>query len=162
MKSVYIKLGLCTFVAALLALTSHIYISDWTKVAIEHIMKDFHPESTGYSNTVIYAAYASAFITVGVIVFLYYQAGHLLNISNRILKALVIAALILEIKGDLFRQPLMDYILNKSLGLDNPLLFVFLNQADKWVANLLLALCLVYLCPLKQMRETITPVMVGK
>ncbi len=155
MKSVYVKLWLCTLISALLALTSHIYISEWTKVAIEHMMKDFQPESEGYSNNVIYAAYATAFITVGVIVFIYYQAGHLLYISNRFFKALIIAALILEMKGDLFRQPLMDYIFNKSLGLENPFLFVFLNQTDKWVANILLALCLVYLCPLKQKREVL-------
>jgi hypothetical protein len=63
------------------------------------------------------------------------------------MKALFLAAIILEIKGELIRQPLMDWFYNYSLGMKNPLLFVTLTHADKWVANLLLAFCIVYLCP---------------
>ena len=62
----------------------------------------------------------------------------------------VVTCLILEIKGDLIRQPVMDILLNYTIGLKNPVLFVFLNQVDKWMANLLLAVCLVYLCPQKK------------
>jgi len=150
MNKLYLKLVFCIIVATLLALTSHIYISEFTRPLIGELTAgmDFSPD--GYSRYIIITAYGTAFVTVSLLVFLYYQAGHLLNISNRFLKSIVLAIILLEIKGNFFRQPLMDYLLSSSKGVNNPLYLIFLNQADQWAANLLLALVLVYFCPLKR------------
>ena len=43
----------------------------------------------------------------------------------------------------------MDFIYSLSLGVKKPLMLVTFNQADKWAANLILAFCIVYLCPTK-------------
>lgn len=108
MKTTYLKLGLCALMATILALTSHIYISEWMKPFIEQMARTLPAEAGAYPPHIMLAAYGTAFITLVVICFLYYQAGRLLNVSNRFLKALLVAAIILEVKGDLFRQPLMD------------------------------------------------------
>jgi hypothetical protein len=117
-------------------------------------MSAYQPDPSAYSINVVIAAYATAFVTVAVLVFIYYYAGHLLAISNRWLKSLALAALLLEVKGDFFRQPVMDFILAVSLGVDSPINLVILNQADKWVSGFLLAMSLVFLCPTKQNSTT--------
>lgn len=147
-----LQITLCLVMATVMALTSHIYVSEWSKPLLNSLMRDFHPESyCGYSPLVISAAYATAFIQVGLTVFLYYHTHHLLPVKSNFLKTLVVVCILLESKGDLIRQPFMDILLNYTLGMEGfkPFLFGALHILDKWIANLLLAMCLVYLCPQK-------------
>ena len=146
-----LQVGLCLVMATILALTSHIYISEWAKPVLDSMMEGLHPESSEYPPYIISAAYATAFITVGLVIFLYYHTQHLLPIKSRPLKALLVACILLEIKGSLIRQPIMDILVNYSFGMQGfkPFLFVALNTSDKWVSALLSAMCLVYLCPQK-------------
>ena len=147
-----LQAGLCLVIATVLGLTSHIYISEWAKPILDSMMQGFHiPESSGYSSAIISAAYGTAFITVGLKVFLYYHTQHLLLIKSNLLKALLVACISLEIKGSLIRQPIMDIIVSYSMGMNGlkPFLFVSINTVDGWVSSLLGALCLVYLCPEK-------------
>jgi hypothetical protein len=139
----------------MISFKKHFYISNLLNLGswVVEITAGINPPTDSYPFPIMVAAYGTAFLTVGLLFFLYYQAGHLLKISNRAIKTLTIAAIILEIKGDFFRQPVMDYFYNLSLDTKNPLFFVFLNHVDKWVANLLLALALVYFCPTKYKTE---------
>src|SRR3954468_13983318 len=101
-----LQAGLCLFITTILALTSHIYIFEWVKPTLDSMTQGLHHEP--YSFLIISAAYGTAFITVGFVVFLYYHTQHLLPIKSNLLKALVIACILLELKGDLIRQPIMD------------------------------------------------------
>lgn len=149
-ESPYLNLVLCTVLMVVLALTSHILIFEWTKPLLAQMTEGLpSPFPNGYPRHIMYAAYGTAFIQGGLIVFMYYHAGHLLPVPHRFLRSLLLAGILLESKGELFRQPFMDYLCNVTLGLKTPLLFVLLKQADKWVANLFLAFCLVYFCSTK-------------
>ena len=147
----------CLIAATVLALTTHIYVSEWTKPVVSSMMQDLHADPSYYPPIIISAAYGTAFLTVGLLVFLYYHTQHFFPVKSNRSKAFLAACVVLEIKGDLIRQPIMDILLNYTLGMKNPFLFVALNQADKWLSNLFLAVCLVYLCPKKQEKQRITP-----
>lgn len=142
-----LQIAFCLIITTMLALTSHIYISEGVKPVLEAMTQGLHQGS--YSSFIIIAAYGTAFITVGLIVFLYYHTQHLLSIKSNFLKALVVACILLELKGNLIRQPLMDLLVNYSFGMQGlqPFAFVGLNMLDKWVSTYLLAIGLVYLCP---------------
>jgi hypothetical protein len=142
---------LCLILATVSGLTTHIYVSEWIKPMLDSMTQEINssPDSSTYPPVIIYAAYGTAFITVALKVFLYYHAQHLLPIKSKILKTFLVAALMLEINGNLIRQPVMDILLNYTIGMKNPFLFVALNNVDKWLANILLAACLIYLCPQK-------------
>jgi hypothetical protein len=142
----------CLVLATISALTTHIYVSEWVKPLLDTMAQgmDPSPDSSTYPPFIIYAAYGTAFITVALKVFLYYHVQHLLPLKSKVFKILLVAGLMLELNGNLIRQPVMDLLLNYTIGMKNPLLFVALNHFDKWLANLLLAICLVYVCPQKK------------
>lgn len=152
-----LQAGLCLIIATIFALTSHIYLEEWTKPILDSLSQDLNINQS-YSPMIITAAYGTAFITIGVIVFLYYHAQHLLPIRSNLLKAVTIAAFILELKGYLIRQPLMDALVIYSSGMSGvlPLKIVGLNILNTWTPTLLSALSLVYLCP-KKVASSSTP-----
>ena len=139
----------CLVVATIFSLTTHIYVSKWAKPSLDAMMQGIFPEPPPYSSLIISAAYGTAFITVGLKVFLYYHAQHLFFNKSNLIKTFLIACISLELSGDLIRKPIMDVLVNFTMGLKHPFLFVMLNQMDKWLSALLLAACLVYLCPKK-------------
>ena len=148
-------------VATVLVLTTHIYMAEWMKPFLDAIMKNataqgiLSPDPSHYPPIIMYAAYGTAFMITGSLVFFYYHLQHLVPGKSNFTKILLVTAIIFMLKGgDLIRQPIMDIILNYTIGFSNPILFVVLNHVDKWLANLLLAICLVFLCPRKY-REAI-------
>ena len=148
-----LQIGLCLVTATILALTSHIYILKWVKPILDSMMQGVRPPPE-YSPFIILAAYTTAFIRGGLIVFLYYNTQHLLPIKSKLLKALVVACILLEINDNLIRQPVMNILVNYTMGMEGlkPYLFEALNMLDKWVATIILALAVVYLCPRKYIK----------
>lgn len=148
---VAIQMTICSLVAGFVALTTHIYVSQWTNPILEEMMRNAVGqgiEPQAYPSIIIYAAYITTLMTTGFLVFCYYHVQHLIPGKSKIAKILCVTAIIFGIKGgDLIRQPIMDIILNHVTGFENPILFVVLNHMDKWLANIFLAVCLVYLCP---------------
>jgi hypothetical protein len=136
------------FIATLATLTSHIFIQKAVTPLIQKMQQEM-TVSENYSFFVILCAYITAFIQTSLTVFLYFNAGHILNIKNKMIKILVLTAIMLELKGSLIREPFMNFVYNIQLGMKNPFLFSILMQLDRWIPNLLLSACLVYLCPLK-------------
>jgi len=76
--------SLCLLIATILALTSHIYISEWVRPTLDSLTQGLHYKP--YSSVIMTAAYGTAFITVGLVVFLYYHTQHMLPIKSRFLK----------------------------------------------------------------------------
>jgi hypothetical protein len=149
-RDIRFRLPLAVCIAAFLALVAHVRLEMWAQPLIHAMTADVLPPEEQYPNLIIFMAYATACISVGLIAFLYHHLGQYMPVRKKGLRVLLLAAIVLEIKGDLIRQPVMDFIVNVTLDLDNPLKFVVVNQMDKWVANLLLATVIVYLCPLKK------------
>src|SRR5262245_26400564 len=86
---------ICLVIATVLALTTHIYISEWTKPILDSMMQGSNPPPE-YSPFIISAAYITAFIRGGLVIFLYYHTQHLLPIKSSLLKALLVACVLLE------------------------------------------------------------------
>jgi len=153
----FFQATICTMIASISALTTHIYVMKWMQpyinAIIEQVTKEginFNPDPSTYSWIVIGAAYLTAIAMIAVCVFLYYHAQHLIPGKTRFIKMLIVIAILFGIKGDLVRQPIMNFILSyESMDFFTSLKFVILNHIDQWVANIFLVICLVYLCPKK-------------
>lgn len=143
---------ICAAVATVLSLTSHIYIIESTKPIINLMVESIttHYDSSEYPLFIMVSAYVTDFFTTGILVFLYYHTQHLIPCTKKWQKLLFVIAIIFGIKfGGLVRQPIMDYLLSSISGMESPSLFIFYTTIDGWVSNLLLAICIVYLCPQK-------------
>lgn len=156
----FFQATICTLVASVSALTTHIYVMKWLQPYINAIVEqgikqgiNFNPDPSTYSWIIIGAAYLTAIAMVAVYVFLYYHAQHLISGKTRFMKILIVIAIIFGIGGDLVRQPIMDFIsLSGSMDFFTSFRLVTLNHIDKWLANIFLAICLVYLCPKKTIK----------
>lgn len=149
-KDLRFRLPLAVLVAAFLALVAHVWLDAWSMPIIRRMTETLTPAEGGYPQLIIFMAYFTACISVGVVAFLYHRLGQYMPVRKKWQRVLLLAAIVLEIKGDLIRQPVMDFMVNLTLDMEHPFLFVVVNQMDKWVANLLLAAAIVYLCPLKK------------
>jgi hypothetical protein len=135
--------------ASVLGLTSHIFLQNWTQPILDRMSQEVMSDNSTYPTIVIAAAYATGLLTIGVKVFLYYHTQHLLPSISTLIKLLLVTIILLELKGELIRMPLMNTLLNYNLGMSNPFLFGILASLDQWVASFLTAACLVFLCPKK-------------
>lgn len=153
-KKKILQIGVCLVIATVFALTTHIYILERVKPILDAMMKDTIPPPA-YSPFIITAAYATAFIKGALVVFLYYQTQHLIPVKSKFLKSLLVACILLEINDNLIRQPLMNILVNHTMGMHGfkPYLFEVLNMLDKWACSLVLALAVVYLCPRKYKKD---------
>lgn len=147
-----VQASLCLVMATVLGLTSHIYLQEWTQPILESMSEGIQSENSAYPPIVVATAYGTGILTMAVKVFFYYHTQHLLSIKSNFLKLMVVTAILLELKGELIRMPLMNILLNYTLGMSNPFLFGTIASLDQWVASLLTAACLVYLCPKKDKR----------
>lgn len=147
----------CTIIAAISSLTIHIYVMRLVQPYIGAIIEqgtkqgiNFNPDPSTYSFVVVGAAYLTAIAMVAAYVFLYYHVQHCIPGKTKFAKMLVVTAILFAIKGDLLREPIMNFILSyESMSFFTSLQFVALNHIDKWLSNVFLAFCLVYLCPPK-------------
>lgn len=154
-KTIYFKVFVCTLLATIISLTTHIYVMKWLQPYIDVIVEsciqqgiNLNQDPSTYSWLVVGAAYLTAFMMVGVYVFLYYHIQHIIPGKNELTKWLCLTLIIFGIKGDLIRQPIMNFIISyESMNFSTALTFVVLNHLDKWFTNILLAFCLVYFCP---------------
>lgn len=120
LKNKWLWFGICLIMGTVLGLTSHIYLQEWTQPILDSMSRGILSENSAYPPNVIMAAYATATITI-----------------------------VFGMKGELIRMPLMNILLNYNLGMSNPFLFGVIASLDQWVASLLTAASLVYLCPKK-------------
>lgn len=140
----------CTVLTALIALTAHIFVQNWTKPAIRALVYGHTGSDGAYSATVVSVAYLTALITTFVNVVVYYYAGHLLPFKNKVAKSLLLAGLLLEMNGSLVRVPIVNYFYAVDCGILQPILYAVYNQLDIWLPKLLIAFLLVYACPTRK------------
>ena len=139
-----IKKLLIVLAITIITLTSHIYISEWADFKTS-VLKGAPYTQQKYPQAVLFASYITAFIQIGLLVFLYQHTSHLLIAKSRILKSLIIAFIMLVMKGH-FRGVVMNLMLNYMMTTENYLILVSLNYLDPLCSNLIFSFCLVFLC----------------
>lgn len=149
-KMTKVKIIFCTILTALIALTAHILVQNWTKPAIRALVYGHTGSDGAYSATVVSVAYLTALITMFVNVVVYYYAGHLLPFKNKVAKSLLLAGLLLEMNGSLVRVPIVNYFYAVDCSISQPLLYAVYSQLDTWIPRLLIAFLLVYACPIRR------------
>lgn len=153
----FLQASACALIAAIGSLTMHIYIRQWVQPYINAIIDqgtkagvNFNLAPSIYSWLVIGAAYLTAIVIIALYVFLYYHVQHLIPGKTVLVRTFIVVAMLFGIKGDLLRQPIMNFIVSyESLGFFISAKLVALDHIDKWLANIFLAICLVNLCPKK-------------
>ena len=147
-----VRILLCTTVIAVVALTVHILIQDATRLPIRDLVIGCNSGGP-YSGSVTLVAYLTALVSTFVAAVLYSYTGHLLPVGNRVGQSVIVGAILLELKGELIREPLVNYFYAIDCHIHQPLAYAVLSQMDKWLPNLIIAFLLVYMCPLKRANE---------
>lgn len=138
----------CAIVAVAFALGSHVYLQEVLAPCIA-ALGGGPSAPPRYPWSILCAAIATSFIPVLALMWVYYHVGAQWLLKPRWLKAVALAFLLLALKGEL-RQLIMDAIAMTVLSpAEHSLLLAALQHLDKWVANILLALVIVYACPQK-------------
>jgi len=139
-----VRLLVAAIVAAIVALSLHIFLQQWTQPIIAHLMIGVEVARPPYGPLITTAAYVTAVVPALVAAVLFYYGAHLLPSRSRIAKGLLLGGLIILIKGDLIRQPIMNFLIG------NPLPVVALTDLHAVAANLGLGLAIGLLCPIKR------------
>lgn len=138
-------------VGVVLGLTSHIYILKLTNPIIGELSKDHpFPNPDNYSFGIVFWAYVTAVEQMTVLATIYYFTADLLKVKNKLLKIIILSVILLEIKGDLFRMTIMNTVVAHVAGISSPLLFGVMSQLNHWIASILFAAVLVFICPIKK------------
>lgn len=150
MKIVYKKFIFCVIIAAFFVLISHIFFMKISHYFINLIDPNiFSNKLHDHGAFITFMAYITALLPISIIAYIYYQTAYLIPFKKNIARVFFITILILGVKGELFRQPFMNFICSLPMGLKKAVLFSFLNHLHMWIANFILALLIVYLCPVK-------------
>jgi hypothetical protein len=149
-RNAILKWTLLIVVISILTFFSHVFVQGWIRPILPGLAEGMQPEPPGiYPNYIVALAFATAIIQIALNVLVYYYAGHLLAIQNKILKSLALTAIILELNGALIRYTVVGSFELARLGAAHPVLYILADNLDKWIPNLILAFGLVYFCPLK-------------
>ncbi len=147
-KKVIVRLGIAVIVASIATLTLHIYLLQVITPIINKIGPALTLQKPPYPLSTNLAAYITMLVPILVIAIIYRMLGHHLPGNNVFIKGIVLGCLLLLIKGELLRQPLMNVLVG------NPVWLALLQQSHVWLSNLVLGLIVVLTVPLKQPAQT--------
>lgn len=132
-------------------LGAHIWIQQFSSPILSQLEQGLqYPSPEQYNFVFMLVVYLTAIISTALVVFLYYHCGHLLNIKNKIFKSLVLTFILLEIKQDLIRMPVMNWLMHYQVGSEHALEITLVRSFDAWSVNLIFAFLLVYFCKTKK------------
>jgi hypothetical protein len=140
-RPTFARILVASVVAAIVALTVHILLQQWAQPIISERMRGIEVLRPPYGAFVTGVAYVTAVVPAIVAAILFYYGAHLLPARSRLGKGLWLGVLILLLKGDLVRQPVMNFLIG------NPPSVVVLNDLHGIAANLALGLAIGLLCP---------------
>lgn len=142
---------LAIIIGVALGLTSHIYILKITdpilaKLSFGHTF----PSPDNYPFSIVFWAYLTAIEQVFITTAVYYFVGDLLKVKNKFYKIFIFSFILLELKGSLIRQTIMNALIDNVAGITQPIMFSVLSLIDQWIAAILLIIVLVFICPTKK------------
>lgn len=142
------QLALAAVLAAGPALLVHVVVQRWATRKFALLTGD-KAEAPRYSAFLNMAAFLTAVMSVAVICLAYYfTAGSLLS-GSFFLNAAVFTLLLLEIKGNALRMPVMTWLALRERGHPHPLKGMLLQMVDQWLAGIVLGFVIVLLCPVR-------------
>lgn len=140
---IILKWSLATVTAGILGFLSHAFLVNLIQPFIMSTMRGADVAQPPYPPMIALSAAATALIPVGALTAMYHWLGHNIPARSRVGKGLWLGVLILLLKGELIRQPLMDLLIG------NPLMVVALQNGQAVASNLIAALAIALLMPLK-------------
>ena len=143
MKKVIVFI-LAIILATAIALVSHVFLLKWLQPLINQGLAHAHIiNSKDYGPLIVSMAYVTLLIPVTAIAFIYYFAGHLLPVKTRLMKGVLLGIILLLVKSDLIRQPIM----NVMVGV--PAWVSILQHIQIWVYCLAVTIIVALIIPCK-------------
>ena len=143
----FVRMVAVALVATICSLSLHIWLVRWAESRNLEIVPQ--AQMTTYDLFTICMAYVTAFVQTVFLSFIYLYSSHIIPIRKRLLKALLVTVVVLGIEGELFRQPLMNFVCNLQLGYGNAFLVSLTHQLSIWVPKFLLCALIVFFVPEK-------------
>lgn len=141
------KIILCSLIATFIALTFHICYDHILNLLQELWYPSLPNTTPHYPNYIIAFAYITAFISITFLTFIYYFCQDLVPTNSIVCKFLLVTIIILGIKQELVRMPIMDSLVLFHQGIKNFLLLSLAKHLDHWITNLLMVSSIVLFCP---------------
>ena len=142
-SSAVFKWSLATFTAGMVGFVTHAVLVDMIQPLIMESLRGAGTIRPPYPPMVALSAAATALIPVGVLAAMYFWLGHHIPARSRTGRGLWLGVIILLLKGELVRQPVMDLIVG------NPLMVVALQNGQAVLANMAAALAIALIMPTK-------------
>lgn len=132
---------LSIFLAAAVGLGCHVFLLKLITFIINKQMigvQILHPPYPVFINI---AAYVTMIFPAAGMVIVYYFLAPYFSFDSKILRGLCLAALILLVKGELIRAPIMNILVG------NPIKIALLQQSQVWISNTAMALIITFIFP---------------
>ena len=126
----------------------HIYVLRCT-VPLSSALIAQKQQAPRYTFKINLAAYLTASLSAMVLCTLYYFAAAPLLTGYFFIDAVCFSLLVMEIKGQVLRLPLMNWLLMRDSKHPAPLHGMGLQMLDQWLAGFALGFVIVALCPVR-------------
>ena len=130
-------------VAGLLGFLLHVTLGRLIQPIVSRAMQGVAIKQPPYGTAITALAAATSLLPAAVLALVFYALGSYIPARSRLIKGLLFGAVILAIKGQLFREPIM------AIAIGNPVWIALLQQTEKWAANLGMCLTIALLVPLR-------------
>ena len=144
--SVALKLVLVVVISTVIGLSTHIYLLKIISPVIAERMQGVVIQKPPYSVVITTIAYITfVFPAIGTVL-VYYFIQDVFPGKSRVVKGVLFGLLILLVKGELLRQPIMNFIVG------NPIKITLLQQSQVWLSNLIMCVIIALFTPALQVK----------
>lgn len=139
--SIVLKWIVVIIAGGAIGLSTHIYLLKVISPIIAERMQGIVIKKPPYDMVITTIAYVTFVLpTIGTVL-VYYFIQNFLPGKSRILKGILFGILILLVKGELFRQPIMNYMVG------NPITITLIQQSQVCLSNLIMCVTVALLTP---------------
>ncbi len=132
---------LSIFLAAAVGLGCHIFLLKLITPIVNKEMVGVQIAHPPYSVFINIAAYLTVILSAAGMAIVYYFLAPHFPFNSRVLRGLCLAALVLLVKGELIRVPIMNILVG------NPIKIALLQQSQIWISNIAMALMIAFVFP---------------
>lgn len=142
MNKLQLKLAILSiFLAAAVGLGCHVFLLKLITPIVNKEMVGVQIAHPPYSVAINIAAYLTMILPAAGMAIVYYFLLPHFPFNSRILRGLCLAILVLLVKGELVRMPIMNVLVG------NPIKIAILQQSQIWISNIAMALMIAFVFP---------------
>lgn len=130
--------------ASVIAVTTHIYLLKWTGAYVAQHAEGTTILKAPYPTWILIASYSTFIFQALTMAIVYFFIGRYLPAKTAIGRGIQMGLVILLLKGELIRQPLMNVLVG------NTVLIAVVQQSQAWIATLAATIVIAIFVPIRR------------